>query len=346
MSATPHKMLKTYPSIFGINEYSLSWDEAIQKKYICEYKFYYPNPEIIDSKIIELNKVSILSKLEINKCILINKAYYLLECIKQFHVKKIIVFLKSIEEANEFSKIINVLNTFFNNKLYLNTITCYTNKTDRFKILTRFKNNNTTINILCNVHILDEGIDIPECDSVYLTHPNHNPINFIQRISRCNRIKSNNSGILNYANVFIWAKTEDKIKNIDILINKYLNINNDIVDNIYIRTSINQKNKYEVSDISNIENNIILNDNLLDYLKKHSTVPVNFIDDFYKFFNNSNRCIIDLNLLLKWIMARKSTIKETLINSYTENTDYILKNIRKGNNGRPSHDIIISFDCM
>ena len=45
-------------------------------------------------------------------------------------------------------------------------------------------------------------------------------------------------------------------------------------------------------------------------------------------------------------MARKSTIKETLINSYTENTDYILKNIRKGNNGRPSHDIIISFDCM
>jgi superfamily II DNA or RNA helicase len=222
MSATPHKLRQQYMNIFGNNEYTLSWEDAIKNKYICDYKFYYPNPDNVNVKIIELKKTTILSSLEVQKCILLNKAYYLLECMKESNVKKIIVFLKSLAESNEFAKIITLLNIFFENKLVVSDINCHTGKSERNKILTRFKNKNDTINILCNVHILDEGIDIPECDAVYLTHPNYNPINFIQRISRCNRIKPVESNISNTAHVFIWAKDENKVSNIDKLISEYL----------------------------------------------------------------------------------------------------------------------------
>lgn len=66
-----------------------------------------------------------------------------------------------------------------------------------------FINDNTCVQIICNVHIPDEGIYIPSCDSVYLTHPNNNTTNIIQRISRCNRINKNNPNKI--GNEFIWS---------------------------------------------------------------------------------------------------------------------------------------------
>ena len=67
-----------------------------------------------------------------------------------------------------------------------------------------------SINIMCNVHILDEGIDIPTCDSIYLTHPNNNPTNIIQRISRANRLDDNNKDKI--AKIFLWTKDKMKLK--------------------------------------------------------------------------------------------------------------------------------------
>ena len=260
MSATPHKKLAEYQNIFGTNEYNLSWETAINNKYICDYKFYYPNADKINVKITELKTNSILSNLELQKCTLLNKAYYLLECIKELKIKKVIVFLKSISESDEFSKILTLLNTFFTNKLVVSSIDCNTKKGERSKILSRFKNKNDSVNILCNVHILDEGIDIPECDSVYLTHPNYNPINFIQRISRCNRIKPISSGVAYIANVLIWAKDESKILNVDKLISEYLKINGDnSINNEYIRNNyiIEQNNKLAYNNDNTINNNDI-----------------------------------------------------------------------------------------
>jgi len=235
MSATPHKLKTLYPIIFGSNEYILNWETAIANNYICDYRFYYPNSEIVNNKINEIKNQSIISKLEFTKCILLNKAYYLLECIQAFSLKKIIVFLKTVSESQEFTKIINILNIFFSYKLFIGDINHNTSKSERNKSITRFKNKSDTINILCNVHILDEGIDIPECDSVYLTHPNYNPINFVQRISRCNRLKPNNSGLQNIANVLIWAKNEHKIIGIDKLISEYLKVKSETTNNVYIR---------------------------------------------------------------------------------------------------------------
>ena len=294
MSATPHKFMQQYASIFGNNEYTLSWEDAIKNKYICDYKFYYPNPAMVDNKISELRRITVISSLEIQKCILLNKAYYLLECIRECGVRKIIVFLKSLAESTEFMKIITLLNMFFQNKLVVNEINCNTGKTERNKILSRFKNKNETINILCNVHILDEGIDIPECDAVYLTHPNYNPINFIQRISRCNRIKPAESNISNTAHVFIWAKNENKVGDIDRLIEEYLTVKHSVNTTSEFIRDISKKIENITlpnnTDTNMSQTDLVVEENpiksklsysiLVDYLKKE--LNINLLYDKHK----------------------------------------------------------------
>lgn len=280
---------------------------------------------------------------------MLNKAYYLLECIKEFNVKKIIVFLKSISESHEFSKILSVLNVFFDKRLLVNEINCNTSKTERQKILSRFKNKNETINILCNVHILDEGIDIPECDSVYLTHPNYNPINFIQRISRCNRIKPIESGIENIANVFIWAKDESKLLVVDKLIGDYLIPNIVATNNIYIRNTKNIVNSIE--NINNLQINkqhqSVINESLIIYIKNNSNIPIEFINDFFILYNNCEyeTFLIDLDTIVKWLCSQKKIIKTTLKTTYNENIDYKVKILPPIGRGRRTEKNYLTPKC-
>ena len=57
--------------------------------------------------------------------------------------------------------------------------------------------------ILCSVKILDECIDIPACDSIYIDSPGNSKIRNIQRISRANRLDKNNPH--KKSRIFIWA---------------------------------------------------------------------------------------------------------------------------------------------
>jgi len=71
-----------------------------------------------------------------------------------------------------------------------NIIDCKTSKTKRFEFINNFIKNKKN-QILLNVQILNEGVDIPECDSIFITKQNDNMINLIQRMCRCNRILPN-----------------------------------------------------------------------------------------------------------------------------------------------------------
>ena len=87
-------------------------------------------------------------------------------------------------------------------------IDCTVKKLKRKEIIDNFVNA-INMSIIVNVHILDEGIDILECDSVYITQPNNNMINIIQRMSRANRIMADK----NECNIYLWCseKKRDKI---------------------------------------------------------------------------------------------------------------------------------------
>jgi superfamily II DNA or RNA helicase len=87
-------------------------------------------------------------------------------------------------------------------------IDCNTKKLKRNEIIEKFKSSNKLF-ILLNVHVLDEGIDIPECDSVYITQPNNNMTNIVQRMCRANRIYKNKTE----CNIYLWC-SEKKSNNI------------------------------------------------------------------------------------------------------------------------------------
>jgi phage anti-repressor protein len=90
-------------------------------------------------------------------------------------------------------------------------------------------------------------------------------------------------------------------------------------------------------------------DTLQNYLKKFSTIDDKFIDDFfslYKYDTKDDEFVINLDVLAKWLDARKSTIKETLINSYTKGIDYTTQKMSNGSTGRPTINVMLTPDCM
>jgi superfamily II DNA or RNA helicase len=227
--------------------YKLNWDDAIKNKYICNYKFSFPDNQQIDK---DVSLLKINTNLT-DKISLINKSYFFLTKIKELDSKKSIVFLRTIEECDEFIKIINLINVFVDIKFDIDRITSNTSSKDRNKILQKFHSNNK-LHIICSVHVLDEGIDIPKCDSVFLTNPNNNVIKLIQRISRCNRKDISNSDKI--ANVLLWTKNDIKYNKIVEQINPFIKVNkkeNDIAinNNIDVNKLINVQN-YEGHIIS------------------------------------------------------------------------------------------------
>lgn len=311
MTATPNNNI-TYD-----NKYELTWDNAIQNNYICDYNFYYPN----NDKIIEVIDNLKIDKNLIEKTILINKAYFLLESIKLTNIKKCIVYLKTIQESYEFTKILQTLNIYFEFNIKIYEINYKTTTNNRGKTLNKFKNDNTCINIICNVHILDEGIDIPECDSVYLTHPNNNPINIIQRISRSNRLDVNNKEKI--SRIFIWSKNQIKLDQIINKLSKYIKIkygketneiiNNDIkkVCNVNIMMNDILKNKEEY----NINTNLVTKEEF-EKIKNEIVKP--------KIINSiNNNKTINLENISGWLNVRKDHLKRLLIDKFKENEDYI-----------------------
>jgi len=90
---------------------------------------------------------------------------------------------------------------------------------------------------------------------------------------------------------------------------------------------------------------------LKDFLKKYSTIPNRFIDDFYGMFqldtDIENKFKIDLDLVAKWLSCRKGNLKDTLIHSYEENIDFTIKKSPSfAQGGRPSLKILLTTDCF
>lgn len=86
-----------------------------------------------------------------------------------------------------------------------------------------------------------------------------------------------------------------------------------------------------------------------DFLKKYSTIPNTFIDDFFSFYRyntSDDDIIVDITLVAKWLQMRKDNLKTTLVRSYIDGVDYkILVNNVKAN-GRPLEMILISTSCF
>jgi superfamily II DNA/RNA helicase len=90
----------------------------------------------------------------------------------------------------------------------MDQITASDSETKRDNILNKFKDGKK-IQLLFSIRILDECIDIPKCDSIYITYPSQSKIRTIQRMCRCIRTDKNNE--YKVGNVYIWCDEYDKI---------------------------------------------------------------------------------------------------------------------------------------
>ena len=278
LSATPIENNKYCKNII----YKYLWNEAIEKKYICDFKI------ILPVKNEELNKFNdVIVETEIKNKKLVKKCYFLLKSLLYEGNNKCIVFLTTIEQAQEFNKILLWMQNMLNIELESNTISYNTSKLKRIEIINNFKSSNK-ISILLNIHILDEGIDIPECDSIFVIQPNDNILNLVQRMCRCNRITEYKTK----CNMLLWCgeKKINKVLNYiaDRTNNEFKNkifkfdIKNNEIKKYKINNNLNNNNII-ISNNSdnNLSNNNLSNKNLIDFLKTYSKISNKFIDDFF-----------------------------------------------------------------
>ena len=145
-----------------------------------------------------------------------------------------------------------------------------TTKKDRKRIINSFISE-TEIRILLNVHVLDEGINIPACDSVFITNPSENIHNIVQRMSTCNRIykgkdksyiylwcgKKKSEEILNYINNNTNSELVNRIKRVELYIGRTNLVEND-EENKVIHSIENLKNDEKdkmIISVGSIKNN-------------------------------------------------------------------------------------------
>lgn len=323
LSATPNLNIK-HDSI-----YKYEWNQAISKKYICDFNITIPTNEIIDDAKLqimlnllenmnnenndgkdqiyfneihdEIDEINEIQNITINRnnndtkyikisnnvsnkfaekikevhTLLIKKAYFILKSLLFNGNKKCIIFLTTIKKTHLFKKILIGFTNLLNIDVEYNIVTCDTSKKDRENILFDFRNSKK-LSIILNVHILDEGIDIAECDSVFVANPNYNIENLVQRLCRCNRIIAGKTK----CNMYMWCQ-EKKVEHIF----KYLesNINKDIHKKITMYNPNENK-------IKNAKNKI--NDNKV--LKSVNNKVLKSVDKIFDLSSNVDK-IFDLS---------------------------------------------------
>ena len=372
MSATPkiYDLEETnynIENLLGKLVYKMDFMYAIDNNLISNYEIYLPIHEDDNDEIL-LEQIKILNYDKI----LIKKVLYYFESIKILGKLKTIIFFNNHDHIDIFIKCMNDINNYYNYNYTIDSIICTDTKNNRNKKLENF-NNNDNISILCSVGILDECIDIPSCNSVYITYNCVSKIRIIQRISRSLR-KQNNK----IAKILIWCNDINKnIIEINPIINAIKEIDNDIINKFRF---INYNNKIlSLEETNNIKqynklkyetklNNInitklpLVNNNILiNILKEQTDIDNKFIDIFFKNFkeldiieliktmeNNKNH-IIDFNEVYKWIGYRKKCNAKTVLKkNFILNKDYtiMINNTQKQNGGQNKENILLSLNCF
>jgi len=311
-------------NLFGNIFYSYSFVDAIINKYINDFRLIIPNLKE------DTNKIDFFYK---------NMLY--------FGYKKCIIYCKTIEEIKKYEEEIIILNkNNYNIELKTNAITYKTSLKKRDKIINEFKKD-YKMNILFSVHTLDECIDIPKCDSVYITYKVVNPINIIQRVSRCLRVYENKGK----SGIFLWCNKYREIKLIcnlledfNINISQKINKENLTISN-YLNKIIfdNDEIKKDILEQIEYKNEINLNNNELDLINfiknKSPDIPDYLIEIICK---NNKLFDISLENVSKWINKRKDNLKRVLILNFSKNVDYTLeKVIERG--GKPKENIFLKL---
>ena len=290
MSATPRIYeIENEPydtnEIFGEIVYNLSFNDAIKNKYIADYRLCLP---VVDENNMDLDN-SIRNEVNIDNIdnLIKLKCEFLFKNILYYGLKKIILYLRCQTEVNEFIIALNTLNRYYNVFYNIDKITSTDNYINRREKLKIFEEDTIEVQIMLSIKILDECIDIPSCDSIFITYETPTKIRTIQRISRALRYKNNKC-----ATILLWCNLYDNlhttlssIKEYDPDLKHKINIinrklNNKVIKNINDETNeeiINNKIKIDkivigIKEFKSLEWNDNLN-KLKDFIINNNRIP-------------------------------------------------------------------------
>jgi superfamily II DNA or RNA helicase len=187
---------------FGEIIFKMSFNEAITNNYITDYNIWLPSIHEDNTEL--TNELSIYDIDDTIK----SKCMFLYSCLLNNGSRKCIIYCIDTNEINLMKKAIEKLNEFYLLDIEMNEITSSTTKKNREIRLNNFTKSKK-IYLMFSVRILDECIDIPACDSIYITYPSNSKIRTIQRLSRCIRIDKNNK--FKKGNIFIWCDEYSEI---------------------------------------------------------------------------------------------------------------------------------------
>ena len=195
--------------LFGQIEYKYEFREAIKINKICDYEVYIPDIYLDNSIFInDIDKEIDISKYSNDY---ISKCNFLLRAILDTGNDKCIIYAKTHNDAYLIKDTLIKLNEYFSLDMYIDTVLSNDSNKDRKRKLNNFRTFNG-ISLLISVEILNECIDIVECNSVFFSYECKSRIKVIQRMCRAIRIDKNNPHKI--ARVFIWCNEYDEITDI------------------------------------------------------------------------------------------------------------------------------------
>ena len=214
MSATPRvfdleETGDSYDYILGTPFYTMPFKFAIDNGFITDYRIWLPSiHEDLGQLHGEIGQELGIADIIGGENVLYSKAIYLFSCLVNTGAHKCIVYCPDTNEIRELMDLMAKLNDFYCLDLHMDSITSVDSAESREKSLAEFASSQRT-SLLFSVRILDECIDIPSCDSIYITYPTKAKIRTIQRLMRCTRTLPADKHKV--GNVFIWCSEYERI---------------------------------------------------------------------------------------------------------------------------------------
>jgi superfamily II DNA or RNA helicase len=181
--------------------YQYPINKAIEDKIICDYEIILPVP--MDEKDVPLELKHLPNDL-------LMKALFNVNGMLNKGNRRCISYMQSIEECTKFMQVLKtVCDSYHFIELWTDCLTSDTSKKDQKRILKEFQQKNDSgkikLYILNSVRMLDEAVDIPKCDSEFISYlgEQSSDVRCVQRMMRGSRYDKTNPEKIN--RLFMWA---------------------------------------------------------------------------------------------------------------------------------------------
>jgi superfamily II DNA or RNA helicase len=142
------------------------------------------------------------------------KALYLMTCMLKTGSRRCIAYMQNQHECDEFMTILKDIGEKYHGiTIWIEKITSDIQREKRQEILQEFQKESIDFRVLTSVRILDEAVDLPRCDSEFISSVGEqsSDIRFFQRCQRGSTIDPKNPNKQN--NIFLWADGWEKCIN-------------------------------------------------------------------------------------------------------------------------------------